>query len=125
VTAGRTERRLAREVGAILRLGVLVSSTVIILGLVPYLVREGTGHADYHLFRGEPAAFRTISGVLAAAAQADPRGIMQLGVLLLIATPFARVALCLVEFTRERDRLYVGVALVVLLALSWGLFGAG
>ena len=39
---------------------------------------------------------------------------MQLGVLLLIATPFARVALCLVEFARERDRLYVGVTLAVL-----------
>ena len=122
--AGRTVRRLGREVGAILRLGVLVSSAVIILGLVPYLVRDGARHTDYHLFRGEPAVFRTIPDVLAYAARAHPRGIMQLGVLLLIATPFARVALCLVEFASERDRLYVGVTLVVLLTLSWGLFGA-
>jgi uncharacterized membrane protein len=50
---------------------------------------------------------------------------MQLGVLLLVATPFARVALCVVEFARARDRLYVGVALLVLLTLSWGLFGPG
>jgi uncharacterized membrane protein len=125
VTAGRTERRLAREVGGILRLGVFVSGAVIALGLVPFLVREGARHADYHMFRGESASFRTVTGVLADAAHADPRGIMQLGVLLLIATPVARVALCLVEFTRERDRLYVGVTLVVLLTLSWGLFGAG
>jgi uncharacterized membrane protein len=124
VRAGRTVRRLGREVGAILRLGVIVSSAVIVLGLVPYLVRDGARHADYHLFHGEPAAFRTIPDVLAYAAQAHPRGIMQLGVLLLIATPLARVALCLVEFARERDRLYIGVTLVVLLTLSWGLFGA-
>jgi uncharacterized membrane protein len=50
---------------------------------------------------------------------------MQLGVLLLVATPFARVALCIVEFARGRDRLYVGVALLVLLALFWGLLGSG
>jgi len=124
VTAGRTVRRLGREVGAILRLGVILSSAVIVLGLVPFLAREGARHIDYHLFHGEPAAFRTVLGALAYAARAHPRGIMQLGVLLLIATPFARVALCLVEFARERDRLYVGVALLVLLALSWGLFGA-
>ena len=123
--AGRKERRLAREVGGILRLGVILSSSVIVLGLVPFLAQEGARHADYHVFRGEPAAFRTVSGTLADTAKADPRGIMQLGVLLLVATPFARVALCLVEFARARDRLYVGVALLVLLALSWGLLGLG
>jgi uncharacterized membrane protein len=123
--AGRAVRRLGREVGAILRLGVLVSSAVIILGLVPYLMRESARHADYHLFRGEPATLSTVSGAVAYAAKGHPRGIMQLGVLLLIATPVARVALCLVEFAREHDRLYVGVTLLVLLVLSWGLFGPG
>ncbi len=123
--AGRTVRRLGREVGAILRLGVLVSGAVIVLGLVPYLVRDGARHAAYDLFRGEPAVFRNIPDLLPYAVGGHPRGIMQVGVLLLIATPFARVVLCLVEFARERDRLYVGFALAVLLALSWGLFGAG
>ena len=111
--------------GGILRLGVFVSGAVILLGLVPYLLREGLGRADYHVFRGEPAAFRTLGGALEDAAQADPRGIMQLGVLLLLATPFARVVLCLVEFARAKDRLYVGVSLVVLLTLLWGLLGPG
>jgi uncharacterized membrane protein len=124
VTVRRTDRRLGREIGAILRLGVLVSSAVIVLGLVPYLIRDGTRQADYHLFRGEPAVFRSIPDLLGYAGRAHPRGIMQLGVLLLIATPFARVALCLVEFARERDWLYIGVTLAVLLTLSWGLFGA-
>ena len=121
----RSDRHLALEVGGILRIGVIVSSAVIVLGLVPFIVQEGMRHADYHVFRGEPAAFRTVSGALVDATRADPRGIMQLGVLLLVATPFARVALCLVEFARARDRLYVGVSLLVLLALSWGLLGSG
>ncbi len=125
MTAGRGGRRLAREVGGILRFGVVLSGAVIVLGLVPYLFRDGGRRADFHVFRGEPAAFRTLSGVIGDAAHADPRGIMQLGVLLLIATPIARVVLCLVEFARAKDRLYVGVTLLVLAALSWGLFGAG
>lgn len=125
MTVGRGERRLALEVGGILRLGMIVASAVIVLGLVPFLVLEGGRHADFHVFRGEPAAFRTITGAVADAVHFDPRGIMQLGVLLLVATPFARVALCLAEFARARDRLYVGVSLVVLLTLSWGLFGPG
>ncbi len=125
MTAGRGELRLAREVGGILRLGVVLSGAMIVLGLVPYLVSEGGRRADFHVFRGEPTAFRTLGGVVVDAAHADPRGIMQLGVLLLVATPVARVALCLVEFARAKDRLYVGVTLLVLAALSWGLFGAG
>jgi uncharacterized membrane protein len=116
---------MAREVGGLLRLGVIVSGAVILVGLVPYLLLEGARRADYHAFRGEPAAFRSMGGVLRDAVQADPRGIMQLGILLLLATPFARVALCLVEFTRARDRLYMGVSLVVLFTLLWGLFGPG
>lgn len=123
--ASRSDRHLALEVGGILRIGVIVSSAVIALGLVPFIVKEGARHADYHVFRGEPAAFRSVSGAVVDATRADPRGIMQLGVLLLVATPFARVALCLVEFARARDRLYVGVSLLVLLALSWGLLGSG
>jgi uncharacterized membrane protein len=123
VTVGRSERRLALEVGGILRLGMIIASAVIALGLIPFLLREGGRHADFHVFRGEPAAFRTIPGAIADAARGDPRGIMQVGVLLLLATPVARVALCLVEFARERDRLYVAVTLAVLAALAWGLFG--
>ncbi len=125
MTAGGKERRLALEVGGILRLGVIVAGAVIVFGLLPYLVIEGGRRADYHVFRGEPAAFRTVGGTFRDAAHADPRGIMQLGVLLLVATPVARVVLCLVEFARASDRLYVGVSFLVLLALCWGLFGPG
>ena len=124
MTASGRER-LAREVGGILRLGVILSGATILLGLVPYLVRDGAKAAEYHAFRGEPEVFRTVTGVLGWASAAHPRGIVQLGVLLLLATPFARVALCLVEFVRARDRLYAAVSALVLAALVWGLVGPG
>jgi uncharacterized membrane protein len=40
---------------------------------------------------------------------------------LLIATPIARVALTLVAFLIQRDRLYVALTAVVLVLLLWGL----
>jgi len=51
------------------------------------------------------------------------RGIIQLGLLLLIATPVARVAYLVYAFARQKDRLYSAVALIVLLLLAYGLAG--
>ncbi|PYT34851.1 MAG: DUF1634 domain-containing protein, partial [Acidobacteria bacterium] len=49
------------------------------------------------------------------------RGIIQLGLLLLIATPIARVAYLVYAFARPGDRLYALIALIVLLLLTCGL----
>jgi uncharacterized membrane protein len=51
------------------------------------------------------------------------RGIIQLGLLLLIATPIARVALSVVAFAIQRDRLYVVATLIVLAVLMYSLTG--
>ena len=50
------------------------------------------------------------------------RGLIQLGVLLLIATPVARVAFSVYVFARQRDRLYIVVTLAVLVLLLLSLF---
>jgi uncharacterized membrane protein len=52
---------------------------------------------------------------------AQSESIVQLGLLLLIATPVARVALTLVAFILQRDRTYVGVTALVLALLLYGL----
>jgi uncharacterized membrane protein len=51
--------------------------------------------------------------------------LIQLGLLLLIATPIVRVALSIVGFTIERDYLYVGFTAVVLVILLYSLLGSG
>jgi uncharacterized membrane protein len=48
---------------------------------------------------------------------------IQLGLLLLIATPVARVAFSVVAFVLERDRMYVGITLLVLAVLLFSLLG--
>jgi uncharacterized membrane protein len=76
---------------------------------------------DRGVFRGEPADLRSAGGILRYAFGLSGRGIIQLGLLVLIATPVARVAFSVFAFLREGDRLYVGVTLVVLALLLYSL----
>jgi uncharacterized membrane protein len=119
-----TDRKVEDLVGNLLRAGVLVSALVVLVGAVVYLARHGGDPADYRVFHGEPNQLRTIPGVLREAFSFQGRGIIQLGLLLLIATPVARVALSIVGFAAERDRMYVSFALIVLAILFYSLFGS-
>jgi uncharacterized membrane protein len=76
---------------------------------------------DYGVFRGEPGYLRSLAGIVRAALTGDSRAIVQLGLAFLIATPIARVAFTLVAFALQRDRVYVGVTLLVLALLLFGL----
>ena len=51
------------------------------------------------------------------------QGLIQLGALLLIATPIARVAFSVYVFARQRDRLYIVVTLIVLILLLGSFLG--
>jgi len=105
----------------VLRAGVLLSAIVVACGGALYLVRHGVETPVYHTFRGEPGDLRTVRGVLADAARLSGRGIVQFGLLLLIATPIARVVFSVAGFIRQRDWLYVAVTLVVLALLVYSL----
>ena len=77
---------------------------------------------NYHVFQGEPAELRTLRGIFREAGAWQGRGLIQLGLLLLIATPVARVAFSVGAFLYERDWTYVAVSLLVLGLLFYSLF---
>jgi uncharacterized membrane protein len=79
---------------------------------------------SYRTFHGEPDDLKSVAGILRDAFSGNTRGIMQLGLLLLIATPIARVMFSAVAFAMERDRMYVGFTLIVLAVLLYSLFGS-
>ena len=108
-------------VGNLLRAGVALSAAVVFVGAVIYLVRHGAEAPNYHIFRGEPANLRTLSGVLQDALALRGGGIIQFGLVLLIATPVARVAFLIYAFARQGDRLYAAIASIVLALLAYGL----
>ena len=86
-------------------------------------MRHGRSRVDYRVFRGEPSELRGVGGILRDAIALRSGGIIQLGLLLLIATPVAGVAFSIFGFAQERDRLYVVVAATVLLILAYSLIG--
>jgi uncharacterized membrane protein len=110
-------------VGNLLRAGVVLSGAVVFIGGLVYLFRHGTEAPAYHVFRGEPSDLRAVPGILHDTLVLRGRGIIQFGLLLLIATPVARVAYLIYAFAVQKDRLYAGVALIVLLLLAYGLLG--
>jgi uncharacterized membrane protein len=119
-----TDQKVEDLVGNLLRAGVSLAALIVFVGAVVYLARHGGEPAAYHVFQGEPNQLRTIPGVLREAFEFQGRGIIQLGLLLLIATPVARVVLSIVGFAAERDRMYVGFATIVLVILLYSLFGS-
>ena len=100
----------------------ILAAAVVFIGGIAYLARYGAKVADHREFRGEPAELSSPSGIISAAVALRPRGIIQLGLLLLIATPVARVVFTVFAFFMERDYTYVGVTLVVLAVLLFSLF---
>jgi uncharacterized membrane protein len=121
----RQDQKVERIIGVLLQTGVLLSILVALIGMTLYLGRAGRQVADFQVFRGEPFDFRGASAIVAAALAGRREAVIQLGVVILIATPIARVLLSLVAFALQRDRTYVVVTLIVLVVLLSGLFGVG
>lgn len=122
---GWTDRRIEEIVGNLLRTGVVLSAVVVFAGAVVYLMRHGTAAPDYRLFHGEPLDLRSLSGIIHDAFTWHGRGIIQLGLLLLIATPVARVAFSIWGFLEEHDHMYTIFTVVVLAILLYSLLGSG
>jgi uncharacterized membrane protein len=119
---GWGDTQVEQVIGHLLRTGVIMAAVVVMIGGIVYLAHYGLSHPDYRLFRGEPTELRSVSGTFQFALAGRRRGIIQFGLLLLIATPIARVVFSVYAFARERDWLYVGLTLVVLAVLLFSLF---
>jgi uncharacterized membrane protein len=118
-----TDRKLENVIGNLLRAGVILSAAWVLAGAVLYLYRYGHAFPDYRVFRGEPSDLRYVSGIAADAVARHGRGIIQLGLLILMATPVARVAFSVVAFAVERDWMYVAMTVIVLGLLIFSLSG--
>jgi len=118
------EEKLENLIANLLRLGVVLSAFVVLSGAVMYLGFHPRAHVAYRTFHGEPDELKTVHGVVRCAFSGQAAGIIQLGLLLLIATPIARVISSAVAFALEGDRMYLLFTLVVLAVLLYSLFGS-
>jgi len=112
---------LESELSTVLRFGVVLAAIVVALGGAIYLARHAFDVPNYASFHTEVADLRSVAGIFRGLATFTGRGLIQFGLLLLIATPIIRVALAGFVFLRNKDWLYVTVACIVLALLLFGL----
>lgn len=110
-------------IGHLLRSGVLLAAGVVLIGAIMFLAHDGRSQTAYHDFHGEPSGLRTLSGIVHGALSGQTAAVIQLGLILLIATPIARVVFSAIAFGLERDSLYVVITLIVLAVLLYSLVG--
>lgn len=120
---GWTDERVEQIISILLRSGVITAAGIVLIAGILYLIRHGASSPHYGVFHGEPADLRSVSKILTSALSLRSRDIIQLGILLLIATPVARVAFSLLAFTLQRDRIYILVTSIVLGVLLYSLGG--
>ena len=120
--SARTDQRIDELMGLLLRSGVILAACIVLVGGVIYLARHPRP-SDYRVFEGEPENLRTISGIFSEAMALHGRGLIQLGLLVLIATPISRVTFSVLAFAYQRDRKYVVFTLIVLGLLLYSLLG--
>ena len=111
-------------IGLQLRIGVVLASLIVLTGGVLYLVQSGgLPLPHYHEFVGEKGGFTTGKQIWDGVLATKAKGIIELGVVLLIATPILRIMFSLVGFIIEKDRLYILITLVVLSVMMFSIFG--
>ena len=108
------ERLLAR----LLQVGVVVSTLLVLAGGIVFLLHSAAARPGYRHFAGEPAELSSVAGIIRSALRGDGRGLIQLGLLVLVATPVLRVAGSLVAFVLLKDRTYVVLTSIVLVLLA-------
>ena len=107
--------------GRLLITGVIISGTLILIGGIYYLIQHGFAIPHFKTFRGEPSNLRSVKQIFTGVAHFDSLSIIQLGLLLLIATPIARVIFAVIGFFIEKDFMYVVISLIVLAIIAYSI----
>jgi uncharacterized membrane protein len=120
---GMNDERIDIIIGNILRVAVIISALFVLAGAVIYLSRHGLEAPNYGVFSGVPKNLSGFEKIMESAWNIKSMGIIQLGLLILIFTPVARVAFSVVAFLLERDYMYVIFTLIVLTVLLLSITG--
>ncbi len=124
-------RKVELAISLVLRIGVVVSVAVVATGLGLMFAHHAAyvpirGHFSYHQLTSRTTPFpHTFSALGHSIARGNGRGIVVLGILILILTPILRVAVGVLSFIYEKDPPMTIVTLYVLVVLIGSFFLAG
>ncbi|KRN89573.1 DUF1634 domain-containing protein [Ligilactobacillus ceti] len=97
-------------IGQIMRVGVIIAATFMIIGFIILLITHTGGYPGNHF----PTTLKAIfTGLFHGKAYA----FMMFGIFCLILTPVLRVIISIYAFLKEKDYLYVGITTLVLVIL--------
>jgi len=116
------DREIEVILGNLLRIGVIIAGTVVIVGAILFLVRHGSEIPGYHIFKPGGFNFSDFQSLFRGIIALRSVSIMELGILLLIAIPVLRVLFSVFAFIYEKDYMYVVFTIIVLLVLIFSLF---
>ncbi|WP_316771564.1 DUF1634 domain-containing protein [Pedobacter frigiditerrae] len=108
--------------GTLLRIGVLVSTAIVIIGGVVFLSTQKNQTVSFQNFNPEQANFSSVAKIFTGLKAMDGLAIIQFGVLLLIFTPIARVVFSIFSFLMEKDYMYVVIGIIVLCVIITSLY---
>ena len=124
-------RQVELAISLVLRIGVVVSVAVIAVGLVLMFAHHSaylpiSGHFSFHKLTAQSTPFpHSFSALGSSISHLQGRGIIVLGVLILILTPILRVAVGVISFLYEEDIPMALITLYVLAVLIGSFFLAG
>jgi uncharacterized membrane protein len=120
------DQRLEVAIATLLRIGVIAAAVLVAIGGVLVLRHPEAPVPNYHVFNapgdrssaiatGTP--MHSIGAVFRRLRHGSGASIIDLGLLVLIATPIARVVFAIIGFAREHDTLYTVISVIVLAIL--------
>lgn len=117
------DKDLQTILGNLLRIGVIISMVIVLIGGALYLVEYRGTSVNYGMFTPETSAYSSIGPIIEGVGTLHGGAIIQFGVLLLIFTPIMRIVFSVISFIIERDYMYVIIGLIVLAVIGLSLGG--
>ena len=117
------DARVEILIGTLLRTGVFISAAVVFIGAIFFFYQHLDTPLTFSVFSGEPHILRNVFSITSSAWHLSGRSIIQFGIILLIATPIARVLFSLIAFYLERDWMYVFLTVIVFCILVYSISG--
>lgn len=118
------DRGIEAILGDLLKTGVILSGSVVMIGAILFLVRHGLEIPSYHIFKPDIFNYTDFRNLFHGIITFRSVSIMELGILLLIATPVLRVLFSVFAFAYEKDVKYVVFTVIVLLVLIFSFFSS-
>lgn len=117
-----TDVDLNRSVGNLLRLGVILSVAISIIGFVKLFLEGFKMPKNYSLLETGSSSEKLWGQFWESLCKGEGMAIIQLGILVLIFTPLMRIVFALIGYLKEKDYIYVIISSIVLAIMAISFF---